>query len=271
MNGSDSMSPRYKGRVAVVTGASSGIGRAIALRLAREGAAVLNVSRRREPRPAGFDEEAGGSTDAVIVNRGGKAAFVPGDVSSRDDMEHAASSAVERFGRLDIWVNCAGVFGGVASLADETEHQFSKTMDVNLTGTWLATKAAVRRMAEQPLDGRTRGHIVNVGSVAGMIGQANLGGYSASKAAVHTLTRALAVELAPQRITVNAVAPGYFPTAMNRAAWDDAGVLEQIRSFHPLPLGVPDDVAAAVAFLGSSDASFVTGVILPVDGGMSAK
>ncbi len=271
MTTTDSDLGRYAGRVAVVTGASSGHGRAIALRLAREGAAVLNVDLRREPLPGGFDEEGERATDEVIVGRGGRAAYITGDVTSGEDMERAARSAVEQFGRLDVWVNNAGVSLGFASVLDETEAQFAKTVDINLTGTWLAAKAAVRQMLEQPVDGRTRGHIVNVGSIAGTIGQADLGGYSASKGAVHNLTRALAIELAPHQITVNAIAPGYFPTAMNRTLWDDATELERVQALHPLPLGVPDDVAAAVAFLGSADASFVTGVILPVDGGMAAK
>lgn len=261
---------RFIDRVAVVTGASSGHGRAIALRLAREGAAVVNVDLRREAQ--GFsDESPENTTDELIRLRGGRSTFIAGNVTSEHDMQRAADEAVQAFGRLDVWVNNAGIARGTASLLDESEESLSVLMDVNLKGTWLGAKAAARRMIDQPLAGRTRGHIVNIGSIAGTIGQPDCAGYSASKGAVHNLTRALAIELAPQQITVNAVAPGYFNTALNGEMWEDEGVLTHIRSLHPLPLGVPDDVAAAVAFLGSSDASFVTGAILPVDGGMSAK
>jgi NAD(P)-dependent dehydrogenase (short-subunit alcohol dehydrogenase family) len=263
--------PRFTGRVAVVTGSSSGHGRAIALRLAREGAALLCLDMRKSALPAGFEEDIQIDTDDVIAAHGGRSEFVEGDVTSAADLEAAADRALDAFGRLDVWVNNAGTFMGLAAVLDESEDQFDRTVQINLRGTWLGCRAAVSRMRDQDVRGRSRGRIVNIGSIAGEIGQADIGGYSASKGAVHNLTRALAIELAPLQINVNAIAPGYFPTAMNRAFWDDPEALAAVQELHPLPLGIPDDIAAATAFLASDDAAFVTGTILPVDGGVTAK
>jgi NAD(P)-dependent dehydrogenase (short-subunit alcohol dehydrogenase family) len=262
---------RFHGRVAVVTGASSGHGRAIALRLAQEGAAVGCLDVRMLPLPQGYDDDIDVATDDLIRTRGGDAIYVEADVTSGEALRDAAHAVVEQLGRLDAWVNNAGTFMGLASLLDESVETFDRTIEINLKGTWLGCRAAVEVMLAQERRGRSRGQIVNIGSIAGEIGQASISAYSASKAAVHNLTRALAIELAPQLINVNAVAPGYFATAMNRAFWDDAASLAAIEELHPLPLGTPADIAAAVAFLASQDAAFVTGTILPVDGGVLAK
>ena len=264
-------SGRLDQRVAVVTGSSSGHGRAIALRLAREGASVVCVDLRKSALPAGFEEDIEIDTDDAIRSHGGQAEFVEADVTSAAALGSAAERAVDAFGRLDVWVNNAGVFLGLTSLLDESEEAFARTIDVNLRGTWLGCRAAVSRMRDQEPEGRSRGRIVNIGSIAGEIGQADIGAYSASKGAVHNLTRALAIECAPSLINVNAIAPGYFPTAMNRAFWDDPEALAGVQALHPLPLGTPDDIAAAAAFLASDDAAFITGAILPVDGGVLAK
>ncbi len=262
---------RLTGRTAVVTGSSSGHGRAIALRLAQEGAAVICVDLRRSPLAAGFEEDIDVDTDEVIRRLGARAEYVEADVTSAEALAGAADRAVTAFGRLDIWVNNAGVFLGLAPLLEESEAAFDRTLSINLKGTWLGARAAVATMRGQPVTGRSRGRIINIGSIAGEIGQANIGAYSASKGAVHNLTRALAIELAPEQINVNAIAPGYFPTAMNRAFWDDPQSLESVRQLHPLPLGTPWDIAATAAFLASDDAAFLTGTIIPVDGGVLAK
>jgi NAD(P)-dependent dehydrogenase (short-subunit alcohol dehydrogenase family) len=164
------MPPRLQNRAAVVTGSSSGHGRAIALRLAREGATVVCLDVRKSALTEGFEEDIDVDTDAVIQGHGGHAEFIETDVT-----------------------------------------------------------------------------------------------------AVHNLTKALAIECAPSAINVNAIAPGYFPTAMNRVFWDNPDALAGVKELHPLPLGTPDDIAAAVAFLASDDAAFITGTILPVDGGVLAK
>lgn len=259
------------GQVAVVTGASSGHGRAIALRLAEEGAAVICTDLRPEPRSDGFEEDLEVATHELIADRGGSAEFARADVTSEEELRAVADLAVERFGRLDAWVNNAGVFLGLAPLLEEDPVQYRRTLEVNLDGTWNGCRAAVAKMRGQDPRGRSRGRIVNIGSIAGEFGQADIGGYSASKGAVHNLTRALAIELAPELVNVNAIAPGYFPTGMNRSFWDDPEALAGVESLHPLPLGVPDDIAAGVAFLASEDAAFVTGVVLPIDGGVLAR
>jgi NAD(P)-dependent dehydrogenase (short-subunit alcohol dehydrogenase family) len=263
---------RLEGRVAVVTGSSSGHGRAISLALAAEGAKLVCVDLQKSASPHGFEPDKDIDTDDVIRNRGGSAVFIAGNVSHSEDLDAAAALAVKKFGSLDIWVNNAGMFAGVASVLDESPEQFRKTLEVNAIGTWLGCKAAVRVMREQPLRGRSRGKIVNIGSVAGTIGQANSGSYSTSKGGVHNLTRALAIECAPDAINVNAIAPGYFPTAMARGYFDSPEGLEAVKKIHPWPeLGEPADVAAATAFLSSIGADWITGVVLPVDGGFVAQ
>jgi NAD(P)-dependent dehydrogenase (short-subunit alcohol dehydrogenase family) len=259
------------GQVAVVTGASSGHGRAIAVRLADEGAAVLCADLQPSARPDGFERDLAVDTHDLISGRGGRAEFFEADVTSEEAMRALAGRSVERFGQLDAWVNNAGVFLGLAPLLDEDPARYRRTIEVNLDGTWNGCRAAVARMREQEPRGRSRGRIVNIGSIAGEFGQAQIGGYSASKGAVHNLTRALAIELAPDLINVNAIAPGYFATGMNRAFWDDPEALARVEQLHPLPLGVPDDIAAGVAFLASEDAAFITGTILPIDGGALAR
>ena len=262
---------RLAERTALVTGSSSGHGRAIALALAAEGAAVMCVDVRPDPREGGFDVEPESNTDELIRARGGDAAFAFADVADEHSTAAAAAAAVSNFGRLDVWVNNAGIFTGAASVVDESLEAWNRTLAVNLTGTWLGCKAAVRVMRDQDVRGRSRGRIVNMGSIAGEVGQANLASYSTAKGGIHELTRTLAVECAPLRINVNALAPGYFPTAMNRASWDDPDVLARIEQIHPWPeMATSADVGAAVAFLASDAAAWITGVVLPVDGGFLA-
>lgn len=256
---------------AVVTGSSSGHGRAIALALADAGASVVCFDLRKQAAPNGYEPDIDIDTDDLIRRRGGKAEFLQADVTELDDHMAAARLSVEAFGRVDVYVNNAGAFLGNYSIVDEPVEVWERTLKINLTGTWLGCKAAVTFMRTQEPLGRSRGKIVNVGSIAGAIGQADLGSYSASKGAVHNLTRALAIECAPLRINVNAIAPGYFPTAMNRAAFDDPDTFAKVLAMHPWPeLGVPGDVASAVRFLGSDAADWITGTILPVDGGFTA-
>ncbi len=265
---------RLAGRVALVTGASSGHGRAIALRLAAEGAAVVCADIRKSALPEGFEPDRDVDTDDVIASRGGQSVFVETDVTSLEATSRAGQAGVEAFGSLDIWVNNAGIFRGqtigATSFMDESDETIRATLDVNLMGTWYGCRTAVALMrARRP--GAPRGRIVNISSVAADMGATASTAYNVSKAGVVMLTRNVAIECARDDITVNTVAPGYFPTAMNRETWDQPGILANQRALHALPLGEPKDVAAAVAFLASDDASFVTGIFLPVDGGLLAK
>jgi NAD(P)-dependent dehydrogenase (short-subunit alcohol dehydrogenase family) len=263
---------RLDGRVAAVTGSSSGHGRAIAVRLAQEGAAVVCADLRESPLPGGYEDDIDVTTHDRIRRDGGQAEYLSADVTKLEDMDAVVERSVSAYGRLDIFVNNAGVSLGFFPIVDESEETWDKQLDINLKGLWFGCKAAIRQMHGQERNGRARGRIVNVGSVAGAIGQANLGSYSAAKGAVHNLTRALAVECAPFEINVNAIAPGYFPTAMNRELLETPEGLAHVKEIHPWPeLGTPADVGAAAAFLASDDAAWITGAILPVDGGFLAS
>jgi NAD(P)-dependent dehydrogenase (short-subunit alcohol dehydrogenase family) len=263
---------RLEGRTAVVTGSSTGNGRSIALELAAEGANVLCSDLRRDVHPDALDEHGSTDTDALIVERGGSATFLRADVTRAEDMKALAATAVETFGGLDIWVNNAGI-GLAGSIFDEAQEQFEQTYRVNVTGTWLGAHAAARVMKAAARTGRSRGRIINIGSVAAEIGQGpGIAAYASSKGAVHALTRELAIELAPDFINVNAIVPGYFlNTAMNRQVRESAEFRELALSKHPWPEMAPtSDLGRAAVFLASDDAAWTTGVLLPVDGGLLA-
>jgi len=262
---------RLDGAVAVVTGSSTGNGRAIALRLAADGATVVCSDLRKATDPAAQEDRPEVDTDDLIRELGGEARYLQTDVAQEEQVDALADLAVADFGRLDVWVNNAGI-GAFAPIHLATLELYRKLMDVNATGTWLGCRAAARVMRAQERLGRSRGRIVNVGSIDGVVGQGGMTPYAASKGAVHAMTREFAVELAGDFINVNVIAPGVVTqTTMGAAAREFPEELGALLAKHPWgELGSPSDVAAVVAFLASDDAAWITGATLPVDGGYLA-
>ena len=254
MTGSGTASGRLVGHVALVTGGGSGIGRAVCLRLGDEGAAVV---------VADVIPETARETAALCEERGAASLALTMDVASAEDVERALDAAWARFGRVDILVNNAGVMS-YRPLLYIKEADWDRTLAINAKGVFLCSQAAARRLVGAGLPGR----IVNVGSITGDVAIQFQAHYAASKGAVRMLTKAMALELAEHAITVNQVAPGVVETGMTRELLADPAVAEVTLPLIPLGRAAqPEDVAAAIAFLASDDAAYVTGTTLVVDGG----
>ncbi len=258
--------------IAIVTGSSSGNGRAIALRLAEDGAVVVCSDLRAEPLPGGYEEDADVPTHELITKRGGRSIFVKANAAKTDDVIALVDTAVNEYGRLDIIVNNAGIFTGLCTIVDEKEEDFDRTIAVNLKGVWLGSKYAITQFMKQEVQGETRGKVINIASIGGLVGLAQEPGYCASKGAVVNLTRQLAVDFAPEQINVTAVCPGFLATAMVRPFLDDPDLNAALHAQSPWPnLGTANDVAKAVSFLASDESRWVTGSTLTVDGGFTAR
>jgi NAD(P)-dependent dehydrogenase (short-subunit alcohol dehydrogenase family) len=252
---------RLQDRVAVVTGGSSGIGRAIALRFAEQGAHVVVGDVVREPR------EGGETTEALL---GGRGVHVDSDVSRSADVDRLVSTAVERYGRLDVMVCNAGIAGRHSkALLETTEEDWDAIMAVNLRGVFLCCKRAIGEMVEQEPIGETRGRVIIISSQHGMIGPPGHVAYAVSKGGLVNLTHQLAVDYGRRGILVNAVAPGKILTGSPEQQNPDALVYSHART--PFPrLGRPEEVAGAALFLASDDSGYVSGINLLVDGGWMA-
>jgi NAD(P)-dependent dehydrogenase (short-subunit alcohol dehydrogenase family) len=254
------MMQEMKGSVAVVTGGAAGIGRAAALAFAARGASVAI---------ADLKVDSGNGVVRAIEDAGGKALFVKTDVSKTGDVEALIGKTVSAFGRLDYAFNNAGIEGQLATTADCTEENFDRILAINLKGLWLCLRCEIQQMLRQ----EGGGAIVNMSSVAGLVGFANLPAYVASKHGVVGLTKSAALEYAQRGIRVNAVCPGVIHTEMiDRLTGKDPAAEKQFVNLEPMGrMGTPEEIADAAVWLCSKAASFVTGHTLAVDGGLVAQ
>jgi NAD(P)-dependent dehydrogenase (short-subunit alcohol dehydrogenase family) len=243
---------KLEGKVAFVTGFGSGLGQAIAMLFAKQGAAVAGTSTT---------EAKGRDTVRMIESSGGKTLFRPGDVSDSKQMKALIDETVKRFGGLDIVVNSAGVRTN-GSITEITEEQWDRTIDVNLKGVFVVSRLAIPEMIK-----RGGGVILNIGARSGIAGQAGRAAYCASKGGMITLTEAMAMDYAREKIRVNCICPG--PTRTPMVDTSTPEKLARYKTRVPLGrIGDPEDIAQAALYLASDDASMVTAAILPVDGGM---
>jgi glucose 1-dehydrogenase len=252
-----------EGKIAIITGASSGLGRAIAVAFAAEGATVLIADVRTDP------AEGGEPTVDLIGRTRGSAEFVRTDVAAWTDVDALVTHAVARHGRLDVMVNNAMIFGGTA-LLDTTTAEWERVMRVNLTGMFYGCKRAVQQMVTQEASMEVRGRIINLGSQLGIVACPHDPAYGVSKSCAIYLTRQIAVDYAHEFIMCNSITPGKI--IKGESASSDDPEIENARWRTPWPrLGNPQDIANAALHLASDRASFMTGANLIVDGGWLAR
>jgi 3(or 17)beta-hydroxysteroid dehydrogenase len=250
--------PRLAGKVAIITGAASGIGQATAKLFAREGAKVVAVD---------MEEQAGKQTAESIIAEGGEATFIKADVTVSTQVQNAMKATVQKYGKLDILVNNVGI-SPTGTVVDTKEEVWDRIIDTNLKGVFLGSKYAIPEM-------KNGGVIVNMASISGLVARQGEAGYDASKGGVVMLTRAMALDHASQNIRVNCVCPGTIWTPLiQRIVEESDNPAESRKNFerlHPMGrLGKPEEIAYAALYLASDESSFVTGSALVVDGGRTA-
>jgi NAD(P)-dependent dehydrogenase (short-subunit alcohol dehydrogenase family) len=247
------------GKVAIITGGASGIGRATAFAFAREGARIVIGD---------LDEPGCKSTVATIKERGGEACYLRTDVSKSADVQALVALAIEQYGGLDYAFNNAGLVGSLAGIVDTTEDDWNQVVAINLTGVWLCMKYEIPEMLK-----RGGGAIVNNGSVTGLVGSPGPIGNIATKHGVSGLTKSAALQYATQGIRVNAVAPGVVRTALidQLVAEYPAAEAALLAAIPQARICHPHEIAEAVVFLCSEGASHITGIVMPIDGGFTAR
>lgn len=251
------MSSRLQGKVAVVTGAGTGIGRACAVAMAREGARLVLVGRRRE------------KLEPLAREIGGSALAVAGDVSNRTDVENLIARTVAEFGGIHVLLNNAGVLH-IGNVEQISEQQWDETFNINVRGLWLLSRAVLPHMRKAG-----GGTIINMASVLGINGARNRASYAPSKGAVVLLTKCMAIDHGHENIRVNAICPSFVETDLTAAvlstAADPQAVRRERMAVHPIGrLGRPEDIAGLAVYLASDESSWVTGSVFPVDGGYLA-
>jgi NAD(P)-dependent dehydrogenase (short-subunit alcohol dehydrogenase family) len=252
------MTKELEGKVALVTGGTSGIGRDTAILFAKAGVKVVVAGRR---------EQEGQETIKLVRAAGGDGLFVKTDVSRAAEVDALIQKTVEKFGRLDIAFNNAGIEGVWVPIVNQSEEDFDRTININLKGVWLCLKYEIRQMLKQGGGGA----IVNMSSIAGLVGSAGAAVYCASKHGVLGLTKTAALETARSGIRINAVCPGAIETSMAERLFGAPEVHQYVLGFHPIGrFGTPAEVAEAVVWMCSDRASFMTGQSLVLDGGFLA-
>lgn len=257
------MAGRLMGKVIVITGAASGFGRGIAVACAGEGAQVVVSDLQEVPRAGGFESQAERSTVAAIEAAGGRAMFLPCDVTRQADVQALVSQTVERFGRLDVMVNNAGIYRSGQFAHEFSEDDLEACWQVNVKGTWFGCQESVKVFLKQG-----GGNIINLVSTAGLQGHPKQSVYNISKGAQANLTRCFAIDYGPENIRVNGICPTFAKTSLTRALFDDKSFDQAFVESIPLRRwGEVDDIASLAVFLASEESSYMHGVLVPIDGG----